>query len=284
MAISVGEAPLLSDPATLLDIDVADTGPVAPVDPAVRRVERALDALESVNLQADAVAALNLSVVIPCYNERSTIREVVRRVQRLGLHREIIVVDDASDDGTADVLDELAESADVRVFRHLENRGKGAALRTAFRAARGEVVLIQDADLEYDPAEYPRLLAPIERGEADVVYGSRYLENSRQDPSWLHRAGNRLLTAGSNWLTGQRLTDMETCYKVFRRELLDDLPLCQNRFGFEPELTAKLARRGVRIHEVPIRYRSRGYEEGKKIGLRDGFNALYCIVRYAWAD
>jgi hypothetical protein len=142
------------------------------------------------------------------------------------------------------------------------------------------VVLIQDADLEYDPRDYLALLQPIERGQTNVVYGSRYLNQEKQDPSWLHRLGNHLLTGLSNWLTGQRLTDMETCYKVFRRELLDKLQLEQNRFGFEPEITAKLSRLGERIVEVPVTYQSRSYEEGKKIGLRDGLNALWCIVKY----
>ncbi|NOY30412.1 MAG: glycosyltransferase family 2 protein [Planctomycetes bacterium] len=221
-----------------------------------------------------------VSIVIPVYNERETIAETLRRVQAVGIHQEIILVDDYSTDGTREVLLELAKQPDIRLLLHGYNRGKGAALRTAFAEVQGDVILIQDADLEYDPRDYPRLLAPLERGEAKVVYGSRFLENPRQDPSRLHRLGNRLLTALSNRMTGQRLTDMETCYKVFRREILDGLEFEQNRFGFEPEFTAKLAKRGHRIVEVPIAYHSRGYDEGKKIGFRDALNALWCIAKY----
>lgn len=238
---------------------------------------------------------LTVSILIPAFNECQTIREIVSQVRAVGLHDEIVIVDDFSTDGTRDLLAEMAaesgagkagknSESDIRVVLHDRNQGKGAALRTALQYATGDVVLIQDADLEYNPADYPQLLAPIQRGEADVVYGSRFLAADHQDPSWFHRLGNRLLTLASNLFTGQRLTDMETCYKAFRRELVQDMMLRQDRFGFEPELTAKLSRRGVRICEVPIRYNSRGYDEGKKIGIRDGFNALYCILRYAWCD
>lgn len=227
--------------------------------------------------------SLAVSVVIPAYNERDTIVEIVRRVQAVGIHDEIIIVDDYSLDGTRQILLELDREADVRVLLHGYNKGKGAALRTGFQQARGDVVLIQDADLEYNPADLPRLLAPIERGEADVVYGSRFLENAAQDPSRLHRLGNWMLTAASNLATGQRLTDMETCYKVFRREVLDRIDIEQNRFGFEPEITAKVSRLGVRILELPIEYSYRTYEEGKKIGLRDAANAMWCIAKYGLA-
>ena len=219
-------------------------------------------------------------MVIPVYNERDTIREILARIRAAGVHQEIIIVDDYSMDGTRQILLEMAAEPDLRILFHGYNRGKGAALRTAFQHVHGEVVLIQDADLEYDPADYPRLLTPLERGEADVVYGSRFLAPTRQDPSRLHRWGNRLLTTVSNLTTGQRLTDMETCYKVFRRKVLENLDLEQNRFGIEPELTAKISRLGYRIHEVPIRYQGRGYEAGKKIGVLDGFQALWCIARY----
>jgi len=224
--------------------------------------------------------ALALSVVMPVYNECDTIREIVARIRAVGVHREIIIVDDFSIDGTRKILLEMADSPDIRVLWHGYNRGKGASLRTAFQHVRGEIVLIQDADLEYNPADNPQLLAPLERGEADVVYGSRFLAKPRQTPPRLHRFGNWLLTAASNLTTGQRLTDMETCYKVFRREVLDRIELKQNRFGFEPELTAKISQLGYRIHEVPIGYRSRSYQEGKKIGPLDGFQALWCIARY----
>lgn len=228
--------------------------------------------------------SLKVSVVIPVFNERQTIGEIVGRVRAAECHHEIIIVDDASTDGTRDVLLELAREAGVRVVMHGYNKGKGAALHTAFEHVTGDVVLIQDADLEYNPAEYARLLEPLERGAADVVYGSRFLENSRQDPSRIHRFGNWALTWLSNRTTRLRLTDMETCYKVFRRGALRGMMLREKRFGFEPELTAKLARRKCRFQEVPISYRSRGYDEGKKIHLGDGLRAMYCILRYAWLD
>lgn len=229
-----------------------------------------------------APPSLTVSVVIPVYNERDTIAEIVRRVQAVGIHHEIVIVDDFSLDGSREILLQLAKQKDIRILMHGYNRGKGAALRTAFAEVEGDIVLIQDADLEYSPADFPKLLAPIERGEADVVYGSRFLENAQQDPSRFHRFGNWLLTTLSNLMTGQRLTDMETCYKVFRRELIANIEIEQNRFGFEPEITAKLSRMGHTIVEVPIGYNSRGYEEGKKIGIRDGLSALRCIVRYAF--
>ncbi len=255
------------------------------------RMEATLDAAEQAVALVDRApaaasakrSALAVSVVIPVYNERETIVEIVARVRAVGVHQEIIIVDDFSLDGTRDVLLDMARQPDIHVMMHGYNRGKGAALRTAFAMAEGDVILIQDADLEYDPNDYPRLLAPIERGETDVVYGSRFLDNASQDPSRLHRLGNWLLTACSNWFTGQRLTDMETCYKVFRREILDSLRIEQNRFGFEPEITAKLSRLGHKIVEVPITYQARGYEQGKKIGLKDALSALRCIVKYGGA-
>jgi glycosyltransferase involved in cell wall biosynthesis len=223
---------------------------------------------------------LAVSIVIPVFNERDTIVEIIRRVQAIGVHSEIIIVDDFSTDGTRQILLELEREADIRVFMHGYNRGKGAALRTGFQHCRGDVVAIQDADLEYDPADLPGLVAAIERGEADVVYGSRFLENAEQDPSRVHRLGNWLLTTASNLTTGQWLSDMETCYKVFRREVLDQVDIEQNRFGFEPDITAKVSRLGYGILEMPVRYNSRGYEEGKKIGMRDAANALWCIAKY----
>lgn len=263
-------APTTSDQSYLERMETT----LAAAEAAVAAVDRASAS------PAKQRTALAVSVVIPVYNERDTIVEIFERVRAVGMHQEIIIVDDFSLDGTRDVLLELARLPDVHVLMHGYNRGKGAALRTAFAMAEGDVILIQDADLEYDPTDYPRLLAPLERGETDVVYGSRFLENAEQDPSWLHRLGNWLLTAFSNWYTGQQLTDMETCYKVFRRELLAEIKIEQNRFGFEPELTAKLSRLGHTIVEVPIKYHARGYEQGKKIGLRDALNALWCIVKY----
>ncbi|TWT88497.1 Undecaprenyl-phosphate 4-deoxy-4-formamido-L-arabinose transferase [Pseudobythopirellula maris] len=229
---------------------------------------------------------LMVSVLMPVFNERGTIREIIERVRRQGLHHELVIVDDCSTDGTRDLLIELEqEFEDVHVVLHGYNKGKGAALKTAMWAADGDTFLIQDADLEYNPADYARLIAPIERGEADVVYGSRFLENAaEQDPSWLHRFGNGMLTRMSNLTTGLALTDMETCYKVIRRDSLRGMVLREKRFGFEPEITAKLARRGSRVVEAPIAYHGRGWEEGKKIGLRDAFRAVWCILRYAWVD
>ena len=229
-------------------------------------------------------AGFKLSIVIPVYNEERTIREIVARVSRLPVPKEIIIVDDASTDGTRNVLASLAKLPGVSVVLKAQNEGKGAAVRTGFGRAQGSVVVVQDADLEYDPRDILPLLGPLVAGEADAVFGSRFLGDVPRDPSFVHRLGNSLLTWASNALTGLSLTDMETCYKAFRREALLGLSLKQNRFGFEPEITAKLARRKCRIREVPIGYQARGYAEGKKIGLKDAFNAFWCIARYALAD
>jgi glycosyltransferase involved in cell wall biosynthesis len=265
------------------------TAPATSDTTYLERMEATLVAAEESLQQADALdaqsacekrTALSVSVVIPVYNERETIAEIVERVREVGVHSEIIIVDDYSLDGTRNVLLELAKQPDVKILFHGYNRGKGAALRTAFAECKSDVVLIQDADLEYNPRDYSALLQPLELGTANVVYGSRFLANAVQDPSRMHRLGNWLLTKCSNLLTGQRLTDMETCYKVFRRELLELFELEQDRFGFEPEITAKLSRLGEQIVEVPVSYNSRGYDEGKKIGIRDAINALWCIVKY----
>jgi glycosyltransferase involved in cell wall biosynthesis len=224
-----------------------------------------------------------LSVVIPVYNERQWIRELVRRVEAVPIPKEIVIVDDCSTDGTRDILKELEVHEDVRVFYQPVNQGKGAALREGFRLASGTAVLVQDADLEYDPAEYPRLIQPIIENRADVVYGSRFIGESHRVLYFWHYVANRFLTMLSNMFTNLNLTDMETCYKVFRREVLTGIKLKSNRFGFEPEITAKVAKRrnpSWRIYEIPISYSGRTYEEGKKIGLKDAINALYCIVRY----
>jgi len=228
-----------------------------------------------------------LSVVIPVYNERQWIRELLRRVQATPIPKEIILVDDCSTDGTRDILKEMEAEGGVRVVYQPHNQGKGAALRTGFQHATGDVIIVQDADLEYDPAEYPRLLQPIVENRADVVYGSRFIGDGHRVLYFWHYVCNKGLTTLSNMFTNLNLTDMETCYKVFRREVLTGLNLKSNRFGFEPEITAKVARRrspAWRIYEVPISYSGRTYEEGKKIGLKDAFNALYCIVRYWLRD
>lgn len=222
-----------------------------------------------------------LSVVIPVFNERQTIVEIVERVRNAPYEKEIIIVDDASTDGTGDILDELAEASDITLFRHEKNRGKGAALRTGVRAASGDVTIIQDADLEYDPVDYPKVLDPILSSKADVVYGSRFVggESHRVFYFW-HSVGNKVLTLLSNALTGLNLTDMETCYKAFRTEIIKSIDLKEDRFGFEPEITAKLARKGLRIYEVGISYSGRTYDEGKKIGWKDGMQAIWCILKY----
>jgi len=224
-----------------------------------------------------------ISIVIPVYNEEATILEVLSRVQRLALRKEVVVVDDCSTDTTRALLETIRDVPGVRLILKAENEGKGAALRDGFQAATGDIVVIQDADLEYNPEEIPNVIRPLLDGDADAAFGSRFLGVS-QDRSLPHRVLNRLLTFASNVFTGLNLTDMETCYKAFRSNVLRDLPLKQDRFGFEPEVTAKLARRRYRIVESPIGYNARGYAEGKKIGVRDLFNAIYCIVRYGLAD
>ena len=228
---------------------------------------------------------MKVSIIIPVYNEKTTILEILKRVQavKLDLDREIVVVDDFSRDGTRDILAGL-KSKNVKVVLHEVNRGKGAALRTGFEKATGDIVLIQDADLEYDPQEYPALLRPILDGRADVVYGSRFLGGPHRVLFFWHSVGNRILTTFSNMTTNLNLTDMETCYKVFRREILSKIKLRSERFGFEPEITIKLAKLGCRIYEVPISYAGRDYSEGKKIGWKDGVAAIFHILRYKLFD
>ena len=226
-----------------------------------------------------------LSVVVPCFNEAKTVEQVLRRVREIPLQTEIIAVDDGSTDGTREILRRLEGEGIVdRVIFQPENRGKGAALRVGFAAATGDVVVVQDADLEYDPRELPALLEPIRRGQADAVYGSRFLGGPHRVHLFWHYAGNRALTLLSNILTDLNLTDMETCYKMVRRDLLRTLPLTCDRFGFEPEVTARLAQAGARIYEAPISYHGRSYAEGKKIGWRDGVAAIWHILRCNLAE
>ena len=225
---------------------------------------------------------MGLSVVIPVYNEASTIEAVVDRVRAVPIEKELIIVDDASTDGTLEKLDAVERLDDVRVVRHERNQGKGAALRDGFCLATQDIVVVQDADLEYDPQDYHQLIQPILDGKADVVYGSRFIGGrSHRVLYFWHSMGNRFLTLLSNMLTNLNLTDMETCYKVFRREVLQQIEVEEDRFGFEPEITAKVVRiPGVRVYEVGISYAGRTYQEGKKIGWRDGIRAVWCIIKY----
>ncbi len=235
-----------------------------------------------------------VSLVIPVYNEKGSLEELLRRVVAVDMPKELVVVDDCSTDGSRDILVRLAERGlealpgarpanrnTLVVLFQEQNRGKGAALRRGFSEATGDVVVVQDADLEYDPREIPRLVAPIQEGQADVVYGSRFIGDARRVLYYWHAVVNWGLTTLSNMTSGLNLTDMETCYKAFRRELIQSIQIEEDRFGFEPEITAKVARAGARVYEVPISYHGRTYEEGKKIGWKDGFRALYAIAKYA---
>lgn len=228
---------------------------------------------------------MKLSVIMPVYNELQTIESILKRVDDVGLADEIIVVDDGSVDGTREFLSELIPKfPKVKMFLHDQNQGKGAAVRTGIEHASGDLLLIQDADLEYDPRDYPKLLAPIEDGVADVVYGSRFLGAPRRVTMFWHMVANKMLTFMTNLLYNSILTDMETGYKLFKREVIQDIPLHSRRFEFEPEITAKLLKRKVRIFEVPITFNPREYAEGKKIGLPDAFEAVWTLVKYRFVD
>ncbi|HXM94134.1 MAG TPA: glycosyltransferase family 2 protein [Candidatus Dormibacteraeota bacterium] len=253
--------------------------------------------------QTSALDDPKVSIVIPVYNEKSTVEEILRRVLETKLRREVILVDDCSTDGTRQILENMAahqskdqntvtafdggdpvQVGELRFLFQAENQGKGAALRRGFAESTGDIVLVQDADLEYDPRDYAKLLEPILDGRADVVYGSRFLGGPQRVHYFWHYVANKLLTLFSDVSTNLKLTDMETCYKVFRREVLSGIQLKSNRFGFEPEITAKIAKRKWRIYEVPISYAGRTYEEGKKITWKDGLQALWCIIRFKFSD
>jgi len=226
-----------------------------------------------------------LSIVIPVYNEKDLILELLKKVEEsVKQEKEIIIVDDCSTDGTRDLLKELEKENRCEIYYHPENMGKGAALRTGFSHTTGDIIMIQDADLEYDPAEYSVLIAPILNDKADVVYGSRFSSGPHRVLFFWHYVGNRALTTFSNMMTNLNLSDMETCYKVFRSEVLKNITLKSNRFGFEPEFTAKISKNNFRIYEVPISYHGRDYSEGKKITWKDGFVAIWCIIRYNFFD
>ena len=225
---------------------------------------------------------MKLSIIIPCFNERPTIIQLIEAVRQSPvISKQLVIVDDGSTDGSRELLASLTQSSDLKILFHSQNMGKGAALRTGFAAADGDICIVQDADLEYDPQEFPLVIQPILDGKADVVYGSRFQGGRPHRVVYFwHRVGNGFLTLMSNIFTDLNLTDMETCYKAFRREVIQSLSIRENRFGFEPEITAKISRRGLRIYEVGISYYGRTYVEGKKIGWRDGVRAVYCILKY----
>lgn len=278
---SVQQATCEGDFAASQCVDITESAALVGTDVGKQlldRIDNASSLLQrAINPSGDQI---ELTVVIPVYNEPVTVLQIIRAVQALPITKQIVVVNDGSHDGTSESLAQVRSWDDVEVYEHPVNRGKGAALQTGFERARGRFVIVQDADLEYNPEDILKVIAPLQAGECQAVFGSRYLDHPRQDPSLVHRFGNWALTTMSNSLTGQRLTDMETCYKAFTRELLQSIPIEQSRFGFEPEITAKIARRGVKIREVGVRYNCRSHREGKKIGLCDLFAAIYCIVRY----
>lgn len=286
----------MQTPQTPLEVSAAKAESFE-VDNVIERTDRTLKDMEAwsellsleegyepAELGFEIPEGFKLTVVIPVYNEEATLHKILSRVEALPLPKQVVIVDDCSTDSSRDILRQLEGHPDYELVFKPQNEGKGAALHTGFEHAKGDVVVVQDADLEYDPRDLPSLVEPIVNGEADVVYGSRFLHEEEQDPSFLHRLINALLTQSSNLFNGLRLTDMETCYKVFKREILQSLELKQRRFGFEPEVTAKIARRKHRIVERPITYNGRPFSEGKKIGIYDVFEAFYCIARYGIAD
>lgn len=224
---------------------------------------------------------MKISVVMPVFNEARTIREIIKKIEDVDLEKELIIVDDCSTDGTRDILKALERNPGIRVFCHEKNMGKGAALRTGFKHASGDIVIIQDADLEYNPQEYHRLIKPILDGRADVVYGSRFVTTEeRRVLFFWHYLGNSFITFLSNMFTNLNLTDIETCYKVFKADVIHSITIEENRFGFEPEITAKIAKKRYHIYEIGISYSGRDYSEGKKIGWKDGIRAIWCILKY----
>jgi glycosyltransferase involved in cell wall biosynthesis len=256
----------------------------ASIDRHLKTATRLIDDANRSNGPSEpAVSSVSVSIIIPAYNEIRTLSQIVDLVEALPISKQIILVDDGSRDGTRELISSYSHKPGFEICLHDVNRGKGAAIQTGIQRASGSVVIVQDADLEYRPSDILHVIQPVLDGKHDVVYGSRYLQNLHEDASWIHRFGNRVLTGLSNLASGQSLTDMETCYKAFRRELIQSIHIEQQRFGFEPEITAKLAKRGVAIAEVPIHYAPRSWNEGKKIGFRDLVNTLWCILRYRFA-
>ena len=227
---------------------------------------------------------MKLSIVIPLFNEKNTVKEIIKRVHETPFDKEIFIVDDCSTDGSREIVREIENDYDLKVFHHEENMGKGASLRTGFKHVTGDIVIIQDADLEYDPSEYGNLIKPIIEDKADVVYGSRFLGAPHRVLLFWHSVANNILTFFSNMMTNLNLSDMETCYKVFRSEVLQNISIKSNRFGVEPEITAKIARLNMRIYEIPISYSGREYNEGKKIGWKDAISAFFFILKYRFLD